>query len=242
MREAARMPRWTRAASVVLLLLLVSALTGLYDALPGAETEDLVVLVVALLACLGLGLVERRLHVLLAPVAFCAVTAGLGASEGAGWFVVVVVLPILLVATAGGLALGRLLGRRAAPAAAVLAAVGAAAALWGVATSIERARASRLPVAVQREIERGLHLVNLCPSSETAPEGRPPFEAAARALVREVRRRPDWLVTRTVSYSHGDDERETWTVAELARDELELLEEAGPRCEARLQQALRDAL
>jgi hypothetical protein len=104
---------------------------------------------------------------------------------------------------------------------------------------VERNSEARLPTAVGE-------LWNLCPASDVP---RDFYEKQARqarrstrALIREVRRRPDALVTLTSRDAEsGEIYRDEITVRELAEEHLGNPGVRGVPCERRLMQELQDA-
>ncbi len=112
----------------------------------------------------------------------------------------------------------------------------------------ERRSAGELPRAVQAKLPTGLgELWNLCPAQDipqplydrTARGAR----SATRALVREVRRRPDALVTFISRDSESPEiYREQLTVRELAEQHLETPGVKGVPCQRVLTQQLQEAV
>lgn len=104
--------------------------------------------------------------------------------------------------------------------------------------------ARQLPPDVQRELPLDLSLGNLCPGAETPAYLLPGLERSARALVRELRARPDWLVTYTFHTEEEGPIVEEITVRELAEIELDGMQgEPGETlCRPDLQRRIADAL
>jgi hypothetical protein len=99
------------------------------------------------------------------------------------------------------------------------------------------ARASveaRLPI----ELSSG----NLCPDAETPVDVERDVRARAEALIIELGRRPNELVTYTYYDAHGpDDEEREITIRELAEEQLADLDSGGD-CAPELRRRIRAAM
>jgi len=78
--------------------------------------------------------------------------------------------------------------------------------------------------------------------AETPMTAAQDIRRRAEVLVRELRRRPNHLVTYTYYSAHGDDERRDITGRELAEEQLKDLESNGPDCDPDLERRLRSAM
>jgi hypothetical protein len=119
------------------------------------------------------------------------------------------------------------------------------AAVFGLGCSGEESEAPHLPQSVQRQLPIELTLGNLCPGAETPRWLVRDLRRRAEVLLRELRERPDFLVTDIVYYEDGEEERQIVTVRELAeRQLLDLREgrsdlgECSPDIQRRLDEAL----
>jgi hypothetical protein len=178
-------------------------------------------------AHVGVGLLVRTWWALAVPLPFLLAVGGpLG--------VLVLGLPL-----AGAVALGRLLGRLAARRAALLGTAAFLAALVPAGLAIARTagRGPHVPAAVQARLPVDYSLVNLCPGAETPAALERRIRASAETLIRELRRRPNELVTYTFYYEDADDVTLDITVRELAHEQLEDLD-----CDPHLQQRIREAM
>jgi hypothetical protein len=105
--------------------------------------------------------------------------------------------------------------------------------------------AAHLPQDVQRQLPLDLTLGNLCPGAETPAYISRDLRRKAEVLLRELRNRPDFLVTDIVYFEGGEAERDVVTVRELAERQLLDLREGGSdlgACAPDLQQRLEDGL
>jgi hypothetical protein len=100
---------------------------------------------------------------------------------------------------------------------------------------IARASAeARLPI----ELSSG----NVCPDAETPVDVERDVRARAEALIRELGRRPNELVTYTYYDGDGaDDEAREITIRELAEEQLADLDSGGD-CAPELQRRIRAAM
>lgn len=100
---------------------------------------------------------------------------------------------------------------------------------WAASEHLQEAR--HVPASVQRQLPTGeLSLRSLCRGFYVTPRERRVLRRQADALVRELRRRPDELVTYTFYYEHGPPERRDIPVRELAEEQLEDLDPSDPDC------------
>jgi len=228
--------------TLVLYLFVVGVgVTGVYDPLEQGGNDLWVVAIGLVGAQLALGIgIGRRWA--LAVAILIAVLAALDRGEPYVLFGLITLVPAAAALTALGLLLARSRYATALTVAAFLAAVPGLA--WGLAETIERSDAPRVSAALEKRLPSDLHLANLCPGSATPKRLRARLEAQAETLIREVQRRPDWLVPYTYYYSEGEpsEERKEITIRELAEEELGFYEAAGPRCTGGYQARLRAAL
>ena len=64
----------------------------------------------------------------------------------------------------------------------------------------------------------------------------------AEVLIRELRRRPNDVVTEVTAFADGSDERRDITVRELAEEHLDDMESPTPECDPELQRRIRAAM
>jgi hypothetical protein len=218
------------AAYAVLIVSLATVPPG------GIDWTPLALLAVA---HLGLGWAIARAWALLLPVALSLGTFVVAGASELDWLILFVTLPVAAAVTGVGLLLGRRSDRRA-PVAIGLAAV----AILSAASTVFRwvDRGPHVPASVQRELPTDISLGNLCPGSETPADLEADLRRRAEALIRELRRNPDHLVTDTVHYSHGGQERREITIRDLAEDQLSDLEAFGPDCAPELERRIRAAM
>jgi hypothetical protein len=105
----------------------------------------------------------------------------------------------------------------------------------------------RLSVADAAKLPRSGELWSLCPVPDVSQDFRDRATRAAlaqaRALIREVRRRPDALVTQHYEDAHtGEPFTETMTVRELARENLKNPGIKGVPCRRRVMAELQAAV
>lgn len=120
-------------------------------------------------------------------------------------------------------------------------------AAWGLAETVKRANAPQVPVALEKRLPTEERLGSLCVGAATPKRVRVRLEAQAETLIREVERRPDWLVPYTYYFSEGEDvQHRRITIRELAEEQLNSLEASGletdPECRPDLQERLRAVL
>jgi hypothetical protein len=110
--------------------------------------------------------------------------------------------------------------------------------------------APRLPKRAQDQLPLDVALAGLCPSAGASPEQLDMLAQQGRALVRELRAHPDWIVTKTFYFEEGRPEPTDVTVRQLAEWELDELksnaererEETGQQCAPELIRNLEEAL
>ena len=171
--------------------------------------------VLFVVAHVALGVAVRRRWALAGPAALSLAVFVAGGAAGLAWTVLLVGMPALMGLTALGWLVGRAAGPRRGVVLGGLLAVALVPVGWGV-VEIGR-RGPHVPPAVQARLPVRLSLGNLCPGSETPPRMERDLRRRAEVLLRELRRRPDELVTYTYHYEDRDDERLDITVRELAR-------------------------
>ena len=103
-------------------------------------------------------------------------------------------------------------------------------------------RDPHVPASVQRELPTQESLGNLCPGASTSPEVERDIRRRADVLIRELRRRPDHLVTYTYYYSDEPKERRDITIRKLAEEQLADIESGGPNCAPELERRIRAAM
>jgi hypothetical protein len=96
----------------------------------------------------------------------------------------------------------------------------------------------RAPAHVEQELPLALSLANLCPDAETAPKMIRKLRLQARALLREARDHPSWLVPYVYYDDLGGDQRRLITIRQLAKEHLQAIEDEDPNCEPDLQRRL----
>lgn len=222
------------AAGVALFVLVTSALfAGFYDPLEHGDGRW----TFWLLLCappLGLGLAAPYWRTLGLPLLFGVIVVTTSGDELASYLVLLFGIPIELTLTLVGCLVGRRLReRRLVPAVLVLAVALVPA---GVATAQRLSRGPHVPPAVQQALPVELGVGNVCPGASNRSM-RTRALAAVDALVAQLRRDPDALVTKTYYYEDGPQTTDI-TVRELAQDGLEELNGCAPSVETRIRQAL----
>ena len=199
-------------------------------------------LVVLAATLVGLGVAIPRPWVFALPVVLSVGVFLASGAAGLAWLTLIVGAPVLVAFTAAGWAIGRAWPRRRRPdrARALRRRAGAG----GTGAAIETSqRGPHVPASVQRELPTKLSLGNLCPGAESSPEVEREVRRSAEALIRELRRRPDDLVTDTVYYSDDPEElRDITILRELAEEQLEDIESNGPNCVPELERRIRAAM
>jgi hypothetical protein len=105
--------------------------------------------------------------------------------------------------------------------------------------------ARHLPIAVQRQLPLDVSLGNLCPGAETPPSLTRALMQKANVLPRELRARPDFLVTYTFFTEEEGPLRRSVTVREVAELQLEDLRDGASdlgACAPKVQEKLEAAL
>jgi hypothetical protein len=215
--------------------LLAAGLTGIYDRFPAGRDDSWAILLMIVAIHVGLGVAAARRWALLVPLALVAAFAvgelASGDAGGLDLVFLVVVAPLLVGVTAIGVAIGRRWAEQRAVIAAGCFAVAIAPAGWGTVETLQRG--PHVPPSVQAALPIDIALGNLCPNAETPPDVERDIRRRTDALIRELRRRPNDLVTYTyVSSDEPDDTREI-TVRELAEEQLKSLDDVragGPEC------------
>lgn len=217
-----------------------STLTDLYDPLLFGRGQDWAVPALLVAAQIGAGAGIARKGALLLPVAAALAAYAVYAEQTYGFFFIAgAVIGMGLVAVGIGVARTTRGGTAIAATAFALA---TPVVVLGAVETIDRSDAPHAPAELREQLPLKLHLANLCPGSATPKPLVSRLEAQARTLIRELDRHPDWLVPYTYYSSDFDDEHVTLTIEELAEEELEFYEAAGPRCEGGYQTRLRAAL
>ena len=220
-------------------MLVGSLATPLYNPLYAGRDDSWVLLVVLVLAHAGIGAAIGRVWVLALPVALSIAGFLLGGAEGLAWLALVLGAPVLVGATAAGMLVGRAAPRRHDALGLGFVAVALLGPAWA---AVETARRGpHVPASVQRQLPIDVSLGNLCPGASDASLDRR-VRRRAEVLIRELRRRPDAVVTGVTEYSDGSSERRDITVRELAEEQLADLESPQPDCDPELQRRIRAAM
>jgi hypothetical protein len=216
-----------------------AALVASLATVPPGGRLDWTPVVMLAVAHLGLGWAVARAWVLLLPVALCVGTFVAAGASDLDWLVLFLGLPVLVAVTAVGLLLGRRTDRRQPIAIGLL-----ALALVSVGSTVFQwvDRGPHVPASVQRELPTEISLGNLCPGASTPGEVEQDVRRRAETLIRELRARPDHLVTYTFYDAHGPDEQHDITIRELAEEQLGDLESGGPNCAPELERRIRAAM
>jgi hypothetical protein len=233
------MDRKAGVAVAVYLILVASLATPLYEPLDSGGDQSWALLVLLVSAQAALGAAVSRAWVLALPVGLAI--AGFLADGGTGlaWLTLIIGAPALVAFTAAGWALGRVLKRPAAVAFGLFA-VALVPAAWAAGET--RQRGPHVPGSVQAQLPTEISLGNLCPGSDTRPAVERDVRRRAEALIRELRRRPDQLVTYTYYSSDDPQERRDITIRELAEEQLEDIDSNGPDCDPELERRIRAAM
>lgn len=236
--------RLSLVAVAAYLLLLATVPSGLFRSFELGDEETWLRLVGVLLvaASVALGATVARASVLLVPTAAAACFALVAVSQGDFFavYLVMLVLPVLLAATAIGWALGRV-RRLALPVAAVGFAVAFAPVAIAAVSMIERAGAPVLSPAEQARLPARWGLVELCGGAERRNDVRRRLRRQAAQLVQDVRVRPNHLVDVTNFSDEREPEQGRISVRDRAEEELEGLSQDSD-CVPGIQRDLRCAL
>ena len=218
-----------------------SLFTPLYEPLWAGHDDAWILLVLLVAAHLGLGITLARGWALVFPVALAVLCLVVGVREGYGLLMLVYGLPVLSVLTAFGWAAGRVMRRPGVlvPVCAALFVVASVAPVWATIETVRRG--PELPPGAQARLPTGLRLTGLCLGREVSPATRRDLRRRAGALLRELRLRPSHLVAYT-TFPEGTPEQMKVTVRELAEEQLELFEWAGPGCAPTIRRRLAAAL
>lgn len=223
--------------AVVAVVAYAALVAALATVPPGSE--DWPALILLLVAHVGLGWAVARAWTLLLPAVLCLGAFLAAGAGGLDWLVLFLALPILVAVTAVGLLLGRKAGARRPIAfglvALALVAVSSTAFQWVN-------RGPHVPPSVQRELPTDISLGNLCPGAATPADVERDVRRRAEALIRELRRNPDHVVTDTQYFAHGGEERRDITIRDLAEDQLADIESGGPNCAPELERRIRAAM
>jgi len=220
-------------------LLLASLVTPLYE--PVSSGDDWWAGLVLLAAThAGLGAAVQRAWVLALPVAVAVVAFLASGADGLAWLTLIAGAPVLVGFTAAGWALGRAWARRRGAVALGLFAVALLPVAWAAIETSQRG--PHVPASVQRELPTKLSLGNLCPGAESDPAVERDVRRSAEVLIRELRRRPDDLVTYTFYFSDDPEERRDITIRQLAEEQLDDIESGGPNCIPELERRIRAAM
>lgn len=220
--------------------LVLSLVTPLYDALGSGRDDSWALLVLVVSAHIGLALAVARAWVLALPAALSVAAFLLSGAGGLAWMALFLGAPVLIGVTAAGYALGRRLERRGSALALGFFAVALLPAAWAAVETSQRG--PHVSASVQSELPTEISLGNLCPGTMTPTGVEQDVRRRAEALIRELRQRPDHLVTYTHYYSDDPEERRDITIRELAEEQLKDMESNGPNCEPGLQRRLRAAM
>jgi hypothetical protein len=221
--------RW--AALAVYAVVVGSYFTTLYDPLDSGEDDGWAIDLALAAVHVGVGAALRspRAMLLSVPVAVAGILTSDSALEGVG-AVVGSVLGAGLIAAGWGLA--ELAGRSRFGAAAV--AVGGLApalVVWTVAAAqtAERSDSPHASPSLEARLPNPYdNLSDVCGKVE--PEYAARLRRKAAVLIRELRDRPDLLVTVTYTYSEVPSETREITVRELAEEKLADMDEHGGPC------------
>jgi hypothetical protein len=233
------MDRKAGVALAVYLILVASLVTPLYEPLGSGRDESWALLVLLASAHAALGAAISRTWVLALPVALAIAGFLAGGADGLAWLTLIIGAPALVAFTAAGWALGHVLKREDAVALGLFA-VALLPAAWAVGET--RRRGPHVPDSVQAQLPTKISLGNLCPDTDTPPAVERDVRRRAEALIRELRRRPDQLVTYTYYYSDDPQERRDITIRELAEEQLADIESGGPDCDPELERRIRAAM
>jgi hypothetical protein len=217
--------------------LMASAATSLYDPLENGDDDSSALVLLYVAAHVGLGVGVARAWVLAVPVIPGLIGFAITVADDpfGAWSGLILGVPVAVIATAIGWFIGKRLGAQLVPVMAAMFVVATVPAAWAGYEQIKRSSAAHLPRAVQRELPIDESLASDC-------EGDRGVDASGRALLRELDRNPDALVTYTYYYSDGPDpETRDITVRELAEEALSDLR-SNPGCRSELRHRLEDAL
>ena len=208
-----------------------------------AESDEFSVAWIAFwLAQLGLGLGVARPWVAIPALISCAMLVVIMDFGGWGWLLLASTAPCGVGLAVAGYGLAVALGRWATPTSLAVFAIALLPGLAGVADALRHTPAERLPAAVQRQLPIKYSLGNLCPLAHTPQGLEEQIRRQAAVLLRELRRRPDALVSYTYEYEDRDPETKEITVRALAEQSLsDLPERCAPKLRERLQRALRSS-
>jgi hypothetical protein len=221
--------------------LVLSLATPLYLPLGSGRDDSWALLVLLLAAHLGLGAAVRRRWALALPVAVSITAFVAAGADDLAWVAILVGAPALVAFTAAGSAIGRAVRPQTGAIAVGFFAVAVVPAAWAAVETMRRG--PPLPASVQRLLPTEISLGNLCAGAETAVTVEQDVRQRADVLLRELRRRPNHLVTFTYHAAHGgEDEHRDITVRELAEEQLKDLKSNGPNCEPDLERRLRSAM
>ena len=235
------MSRRCQVTLAVYALLVASLFTPLYDPFTAGRDDSWAIAVAAVAAHIGLGAGVARPWALLLPLLLGLAGFLADGAEGLSLLILFIGIPAGLLATGIGWAGAALLRRHAVAVAAAAFVLALVPVGWATVETVRRATAPHLPDALQAQLPTEESLGNLCPGAETPRKVVRRLERQTEVLIRELDRRPDWLVSYVFYYSDDPPERRDITVRELAEEQLRDLE-AGGRCAPRLQRRFRDAL
>jgi hypothetical protein len=197
-----------------------------------------------LAAHLGLGIAVARRWAVALPCTLCALLIASfvvrGDTTGLDWIFVFLLVPALAAVTAIGVAIGRRLSSRRLAVAAGCYAVALLPTVWGTIETLERG--PHVSPALQAQLPTFASFANLCGDGETRPELERRLRASAAVLIRELRRRPNDLVTYTHYSEEGPDENRDIAVRELAEEQLGDMHNAGGACPPGFDAAIRAAM
>jgi hypothetical protein len=224
----------------IYVVLVATLVTPLYDPLSASRDDSWALFVLLAAAHVALGVAVPRAWVLALPVALSVVAFLAGGAAGLAWLSLLLGAPVLVGLTAAGWALGRASTQRRGSIALGLFTVALVPAAWAAAETSQRG--PHVPASVQSELPTELSLGNLCPDAATSAAVEQDIRRRADVLIRELRRRPDQLVTYTYYYSDDPEERRDITIRELAEEQLADIESGGPDCDPELERRIRAAM
>jgi hypothetical protein len=152
---------------------------------------------------------------------------------------VIVTLPAVLICVGAGAGLARL-GVPEWLALPVIA-LALAPAVWA---GVERARRGpHVSPAIEATLPTRRYLTDMCVDGETSRRPDPGLTSQARALLREVERRPQELISWTFFSAHsGDQDRREITIHQLAEIQADSLNDGFATCAPALARQLRHAV
>lgn len=195
-------------------ILLIALVPVLYT-----ESEDFsVAWIVFWLAQLGLGLGVARPWVAIPALMTCAMLVLFMDFGGWGWLLLAAAAPLGVGLAGAGYGLAVVFGRWAMPASLAIFGVALLPGVVGTVGAVRHATAERLPAAMQRQLPIEYSLGNLCPNAQTPRGLELRIRRQAEVLLRELKLRPDALLSYTYEYEDRDPETKDITVRALAEE------------------------